>query len=99
MGYLLRYNRTSSLNLLCFGNETEFDLQVGEELARCPYNGVVWGLNGGNLIGCPPILNFGTQEQRMEYLPRVFRGEIRFCLAVTEPGGEIHERHCTFPVN
>ncbi|KLO16062.1 acyl-CoA dehydrogenase [Schizopora paradoxa] len=63
-----------------------FGIIVGEELARCPYNGVVWGLNGGNLIGCPPILNFGTQEQRMEYLPRVFRGEIRFCLAVTEPG-------------
>ncbi|KIJ38426.1 hypothetical protein M422DRAFT_176444 [Sphaerobolus stellatus SS14] len=56
-----------------------------EETIRCPYTGVSWGLGGGNSIGCPPILNFGTEEQKMEYLPRVHSGEIRFCLGITEP--------------
>ncbi|DAA76088.1 TPA_exp: Uncharacterized protein A8136_1125 [Trichophyton benhamiae CBS 112371] len=60
-------------------------LIVADELNRVGYSGPVWGLNGGNSIGCPPIMNFGTEQQKLEYLPRVARGEIRFCLGVTEP--------------
>lgn len=36
-------------------------------------------------------MNFGTEQQKLEYLPRVARGEIRFCLGVTEPDGTLHE--------
>ena len=61
--------------------------QLMEEAHRCPRPGVVWGLTSGNSIGCPPILNFGTESQRQAYLPRVYRGEIRFCLGITEPEG------------
>jgi len=45
-------------------------------------------MGGGNLIGCPPILNFGNEAQRLEYLPKVSRGEITFCLGITEPDSE-----------
>ena len=58
-----------------------------EEAMKCPRPGVVWGLGSGNSIGCPPILYFGTEAQRQEYLPRVYSGEIRFCLGITEPHG------------
>lgn len=53
------------------------------------YTGVLWGLGGGNGIGVPPIVNFGTQAQKTKYLPGVANGTIRFCLGITEPDGEL----------
>ena len=55
--------------------------------SRLGYTGVLWGLGGGNTIGLPPILNFGTKLQKQEFLPKASRGEIRFCLGITEPDG------------
>ncbi|RAL61889.1 hypothetical protein DID88_002952 [Monilinia fructigena] len=49
------------------------------------YTGVLWGLGGGNGIGVPPIVNFGTEEQRAKFLPGVADGSIKFCLGITEP--------------
>lgn len=54
---------------------------------RVGFSGILWGMNGGNGIGCPPILNFGNEQQKLEYLPKIARGEIRFCLGITEPDG------------
>lgn len=72
------------------------------------YNGVMWGLGGGNgskipttytisdqfrkanrysPVGVPPIVYFGTQEQKERFLPGVANGTIRFCLGITEPDG------------
>src|SRR3546814_7629015 len=34
----------------------------------------------------PLILNFGSEEQRRRYLPRICRGEIYFCIGMSEPG-------------
>jgi len=34
----------------------------------------------------PLILNFGTEAQREYYLPRICRGEIFFCIGMSEPG-------------
>lgn len=34
----------------------------------------------------PLILNFGSEEQRRRYLPRICRGEIFFCIGMSEPG-------------
>jgi alkylation response protein AidB-like acyl-CoA dehydrogenase len=34
----------------------------------------------------PLILNFGTEEQRRFYLPRICRGEAVFCIGMSEPG-------------
>ncbi|KAK2741196.1 hypothetical protein FQN55_008459 [Onygenales sp. PD_40] len=61
------------------------NLIVADELNRVGYSGPIWGLNGGNGIGCPPIMNFGNEDQRLYYMPKVSRGEIRFCLGITEP--------------
>ena len=58
---------------------------VADELNRMGWCGVSWGLGGGNSIGCPPIARFGTNEQRQRWLPGVARGELRFCLGITEP--------------
>lgn len=61
-------------------------LIVADELMRCGYLGVVWALGGGNAIGGPPIVRFGSREVKDEILPGVMRGEKRVCLGVTEPG-------------
>lgn len=61
--------------------------QTTDEAHRCPQLGVVWGLLAGNGIGVPPVLNYGTEEQKRRFLPGVCSGRIRFCLGITEPGG------------
>ena len=60
---------------------------VSDEINRLGWCGPMWGLGGGNGIGCPPISRFGTKEQRQRWLPKVARGEYRFCLGITEPDG------------
>ncbi|MEM7440206.1 MAG: acyl-CoA dehydrogenase family protein, partial [Pseudomonadota bacterium] len=34
----------------------------------------------------PALLHFGTHEQKLEYLPPICRGEIRWCQGYSEPG-------------
>jgi alkylation response protein AidB-like acyl-CoA dehydrogenase len=67
--------------------DTWCSLIVSDELTRVGYVGVIWGLGGGNGIGCPPVARFGSFEQRRRWLPAVARGEVRFCLGITEPDG------------
>jgi alkylation response protein AidB-like acyl-CoA dehydrogenase len=38
-----------------------------------------------NTVG-PTIMNFGSDEQRSDYLPRILAGEILFCIGYSEPG-------------
>jgi len=63
------------------------DLIVIDEVARCGYLGVIWALTCGNSIGAPPLVNFGTSEQKSKFMPDVLSGRSRFCLGVTEPDG------------
>jgi alkylation response protein AidB-like acyl-CoA dehydrogenase len=39
-----------------------------------------------NSLASWPILNFGTEEQKQRYLPRMASGELIGCYALTEPG-------------
>ena len=32
------------------------------------------------------IMEFGTDEQKLEYLPKISKGEIRWCQGYSEPG-------------
>lgn len=48
---------------------------------------MIWGLGGGNGIGVPPVVRFGTEEQKRNWLPGVADGSVRFCLGITEPDG------------
>lgn len=65
------------------------DLIVIDEIARCGYLGVIWALTCGNSIGAPPLVNFGTDEQKTRFMPDVLSGKSRFCLGVTEPDGRV----------
>jgi alkylation response protein AidB-like acyl-CoA dehydrogenase len=40
---------------------------------------------GLSMIG-PTLLRFGTEEQKKEHLPKIVRGEIRWCQGYSEPG-------------
>jgi len=40
---------------------------------------------GLTMIG-PTLLQFGTEEQKIEHLPKIVRGEIRWCQGYSEPG-------------
>lgn len=40
-----------------------------------------------NSFGARTILANGSEEQKRFFLPKVSRGEIKFCLGLTEPGG------------
>lgn len=71
--------------------DTWCSLILTEELTRIGFVGVVWGLGGGNAIGGPPVARFGTEMQRRRWLPGIARGEVRFCLGITEPDGEPNE--------
>ncbi len=57
-----------------------------EELTRCGSGGVAAGLGAHAGIALPPILTFGTEEQRQRYLVPGLRGEKIAALAITEPG-------------
>jgi alkylation response protein AidB-like acyl-CoA dehydrogenase len=39
----------------------------------------------GDRQSAPLILRYGTEEQRRSYLPRICRGEIFFCIGMSEP--------------
>ncbi len=57
-----------------------------EELARCQTYGVNTGVAVQVGMATPPILAFGTEEQRQKYLVPAIKGEKIACLGITEPG-------------
>lgn len=64
-----------------------FHLLVGtDELARIE-GGVIIGLAGASSIGAPPIIHYGTPEQKAKWLPGLFSRTTCFSLGITEPSG------------
>ncbi|OLP00688.1 acyl-CoA dehydrogenase [Mycolicibacterium porcinum] len=59
--------------------------QVTEELARGWMS--LAGAMGGHTVVAKLLLQFGTEEQKEKYLPRMATGELRATMALTEPGG------------
>jgi acyl-CoA dehydrogenase len=57
-----------------------------EELAAngCGMGGP-WYLILTEVFGAISIIRHGTEEQKKKYLPRIAKGELEFCLALTEP--------------
>ncbi|OLL76035.1 Butyryl-CoA dehydrogenase [Pseudonocardia sp. Ae168_Ps1] len=45
------------------------------------------GAMGGHTVVAKLLVEFGTQEQKDRYLPRMATGELRATMALTEPGG------------
>jgi alkylation response protein AidB-like acyl-CoA dehydrogenase len=66
------------------GDMSSLDLAVLlEEMGRACLPGPFFSTV---VLGGLPILDFGTEEQKQEYLPQLIRGEKIFTLALTEPG-------------
>ncbi len=68
------------------GGDISHALATTEELIQHGKNvGVISGL-GTHAIALPPIIAFGTDEQKRRFVPPVVRGEKIAALAITEPG-------------
>lgn len=61
-----------------------YNLIVNEELIRVGAHGPGFTLQSN--ITCPYILNYGTEEQKKRWLPKMVSGEIISAIAMTEPG-------------
>ena len=57
---------------------------LAEELSRIHARPALTSF-GISMLG-PVLLEFGTPEQRLEHLPKIVRGEIRWCQGYSEPG-------------
>jgi acyl-CoA dehydrogenase len=69
------------------GGDLSHALAIGEEMILEGKSvGVTVGL-GSHGIALPPILRFGTEEQKQRFVPPVLRGDKIAALAITEPGG------------
>ncbi|MFA5601497.1 MAG: acyl-CoA dehydrogenase family protein, partial [Phenylobacterium sp.] len=55
-----------------------------QEMARVgAFNPLMFGM-GITMIG-PTILDYGTEEQKRTHIPRIARGEVRWCVGYSEP--------------
>src|SRR5207253_10552445 len=59
---------------------------LAEEMARCGSGGVGMAVAVQSEMATPPILKFGTEDQKGRYLVPAIRGEKVACLGITEPG-------------
>jgi len=44
-----------------------------------------WYICLTEVFGAAPIVKYGTEEQKQKYLPPIAKGELKFCMALTEP--------------
>ncbi len=57
---------------------------IVEEISRaCASTGVL--VSAHCSLGCWPILNFGTEDQKKKYLPKMANGELIGCFSLSEP--------------
>jgi alkylation response protein AidB-like acyl-CoA dehydrogenase len=62
------------------------DVIIAEEFARGSV-AVAMSFGATTGFGARTILFSGNEEQKKYFLPKIAQGEIKFCMAVTEPGG------------
>lgn len=58
---------------------------LAEELARCRAPGLMLAVEVQTEMATPPILQFGTEDQKRRFLVPAIRGEKIACLGITEP--------------
>ena len=66
------------------GLSKDESLILQDELIRIDARSPISGM-GFSMIG-PTLLDYGTDEQKEEHLPKITRGEIRWCQGYSEPG-------------
>ena len=65
---------------LSFGEDRVLQEELARIRARAPLNSFgIWMLG-------PVLMEFANEQQRQEHLPRIARGEIRWCQGYSEPG-------------
>lgn len=89
------YKKAAAVGILGMGYPEELggtpgdlfmQVAVWEELMR-PGSGGLSASLGSLHIALPPILHFGTEEQKQRFIPPVLAGEKVAALAITEPSG------------
>ncbi|MGH2724248.1 MAG: acyl-CoA dehydrogenase family protein [Actinomycetota bacterium] len=67
------------------GGDWSHAIVLAEELARIGSGGVGMAIAVQTEMATPPILRFGTEEQKERYLAPAIRGEKIVCLGISEP--------------
>jgi alkylation response protein AidB-like acyl-CoA dehydrogenase len=67
------------------GGDYFANIVLAEEIARGGSGGFLMGLSVHTDMVMPPILEFGTEEQKQTYLVPGIAGEQIYCLGITEP--------------
>lgn len=62
-----------------------FHLLVGTDETSRVEGGVTISLSGASVIGIPPVIYYGTEEQKTKWLPGLFDWTTSFSLGITEP--------------
>ncbi|NND66359.1 MAG: acyl-CoA dehydrogenase [Halioglobus sp.] len=68
------------------GTDPQVTFAVLEELSHMGFGGVATGYSIHSNIVAPYLNNFGTEEQKTQWLPKMVAGEAIGALAMTEPG-------------
>jgi alkylation response protein AidB-like acyl-CoA dehydrogenase len=66
------------------GCDFRYSAVIMEEISRSGCSGIGWPLHSD--IVMPYILNWGTEEQKQKYIPKLISGELITAIAMTEPG-------------
>merc|ERR1712169_45011 len=56
-----------------------------DEMSRAGLAGPAGALTTGMAFGVPPLLHYGDKQLQERYIPDLLTGEIRTCIAITEP--------------
>lgn len=67
------------------GGDYYANLVLAEEMAGARSGGLAMGVAVHTDMATPPILAFGTEEQKQAYLTPAMRGEKIACIGITEP--------------
>ena len=59
---------------------------LSEELGRSPIGHYLFNCQAPDVGNMEILMQYGTEEQKEEYLMPLIRGEVRSCFAMTEPG-------------
>src|SRR5437763_8987049 len=67
------------------GGDYYASLVLGEEIGCARSGGLAMGIAVHTDMAMPPILKFGTEEQKQEWLVPAIKGQKILCLGITEP--------------
>jgi len=67
------------------GGDYYANIVLGEEMTGCDSGGLAMGVAVHTDMATPPILAFGTEDQKQRYLAPAVRGEKIACLGISEP--------------